>query len=112
MAVPINPYSYNPYMPYTAGPVQYDYRVPQQPMYQPQVKKPNFVKGVNELDSLSVAEPTTFFDANDPVFYIKEPNGNVRIFDYVERGKKEETSEYVTRSEFDELKKMLEDLTK
>ncbi len=53
------------------------------------------------------------FDSSLPVFYTKK-DGVLRVFDYKERIQNENTAkgDYVTRQEFDELKKMLDDLTK
>jgi len=71
-----------------------------------------FVRGINEAASYPANKPILLMDANDPVFYIKDPNG-LRVFDYKERVQSDNASkDYVTRSEFEELKKMLDELTK
>lgn len=71
-----------------------------------------FVRGINEAANYPTVQPVLLMDANDPVFYIKDQN-SLRVFDYTERiqnGKN--SSDFVTRSEFEELKKMLDELTK
>lgn len=71
-----------------------------------------FVRGINEAANYPAVQPALLMDANDSVFYIKDQNG-LRVFDYTERiqnGKN--SSDFVTRSEFEELKKMLDELTK
>ena len=71
-----------------------------------------FVRGINEASNYPAVQPVFLMDANDPVFYIKDQNG-LRVFDYTERIQNaNDTSNYVTRSEFEELKKMLDELTK
>lgn len=59
-------------------------------------------------------------DTEDQVFYIKTTDNNgvpqpLKIYDYTERIIKEpqtQSSDYVSRNEFEELKKMIEELTK
>ena len=109
MAAPINPQAYSHYIPYSNGPVQYEYHAPQRPQTQ-QV----FVNGIVEAQNYPVAPGNTIIlmDANEPVFYLKSQN-QLRVFDYTERVQEPaNTTEYVTKAEFEELKKMLDDLTK
>lgn len=71
-----------------------------------------FVRGINEAANYPAMQPVLLMDANESVFYIKDANG-LRVFDYAERNQNgSEKSDYVTRAEFDELKKMLDELTK
>lgn len=82
------------------------------PSYQNQQGSMIFVRGINEAANYPAVQPVLLMDANDSVFYIKDQNG-LRVFDYTERiqnGKN--SSDFVTRSEFEELKKMLDELTK
>ena len=93
-----------------------NYQQPTYPQYQTvdQTKSNTmiFVRGINEAANYPAVQPVLLMDANDSVFYIKDQNG-LRVFDYTERiqnGKN--SSDFVTRSEFEELKKMLDELTK
>ena len=103
----------------TIGPTAYTGTAFSQPTYTPyqQTQEPKsntmiFVRGINEAANYPTVQPVLLMDANDPVFYIKDQN-SLRVFDYTERiqnGKN--SSDFVTRSEFEELKKMLDELTK
>ena len=118
MAV-INPAAYGSTAIPTISPTAYTGTAFGQPTYnqyqQPQEPKSNtmiFVRGINEAANYPAVQPVLLMDANDSVFYIKDQNG-LRVFDYTERiqnGKN--SSDFVTRSEFEELKKMLDELTK
>lgn len=82
------------------------------PSYQHQQGSMIFVRGINEAANYPAVQPVLLMDANDSVFYIKDQNG-LRVFDYTERIQNgSNTSDFVTRSEFEELKKMLDELTK
>ena len=71
-----------------------------------------FVRGINEAANYPAVQPVLLMDANDSVFYIKDQNG-LRIFDYTERTQNGNgNSEFVTKKEFDELKKLIDDLIK
>lgn len=57
-------------------------------------------------------QPVLLMDANDPVFYIKDQS-SLRVFDYTERNQNGSNStKYVTKQEFNELKKLIDELTK
>lgn len=82
------------------------------PSYQNQQGTMIFVRGINEAANYPAVQPVLLMDANDSVFYIKDQN-SLRVFDYTERIQNgNNTSDFVTRSEFEELKKMLDELTK
>ena len=82
------------------------------PSYQNQQGSMIFVRGINEAANYPAVQPVLLMDANDSVFYIKDQNG-LRVFDYKERNQNaNQNSNYVTRSEFDELKKTIDDLMK
>jgi hypothetical protein len=71
-----------------------------------------FVRGINEAANYPAVQPVLLMDATDSVFYIKDQSG-LRVFDYTERNKNANNgSEYVTKKEFDELKKLIDELTK
>lgn len=114
MPIPINPAAYyqQPQMPQQnqqwVSPYQ---QTP--PSQQRQYIQMIPVSGIEEVNAYPVVEPTYFFDKNLPVFYTKDLMG-VRIFDYSERIQNEQTAEEkpVTRAEFEELKKLIDDLTK
>ena len=85
---------------------------PYQPTQEPKSNTMIFVRGINEAANYPANQPVLLMDANDPVFYIKDQN-SLRVFDYKERIQNgNNTSDFVTRSEFEELKKMLDELTK
>lgn len=108
----INPAAYgNPGLPNFQQPQ------PTYNQYQPTPEPPKsnsmiFVRGINEAANYPAVQPVLLMDANDSVFYIKDQNG-LRVFDYTERIQNGSNStDFVTRSEFDELKKMIDELTK
>lgn len=71
-----------------------------------------FVRGINEAANYPAVQPVLLMDANDPVFYIKDQS-SLRVFDYTERNQNGSNStEYVTKQEFNELKKLIDELTK
>lgn len=79
---------------------------------QPQQGSMIFVRGINEAANYPAVQPVLLMDASDSVFYIKDQSG-LRVFDYTERNQNGSNStEYVTKQEFNELKKLIEDLTK
>ena len=90
-----------------------------QPTYTPyqQAQDPNgntikFVRGINEAATYPADKPVLLFDATEPVFYIKD-HSSLRVFDYTERNQNANNgTEYVTKKEFDELKKLIDELTK
>lgn len=105
-----NQYPYNT-QPYYAAPMN------PQPAYQPPQPQQSgdgikFVDGIKKAEEYPVApgNAVVLMDKNEPVFYIKDASG-VKIYDYTERQAPKQP-EYVTKEEFDELKKLLEDLTK
>ena len=116
MAV-INPYT-STAMP-TINPSAYPTTPFSQPAYnqyqQPQEPKNNtmiFVRGINEAATYPADKPVLLLDATEPVFYIKD-HSSLRVFDYTERNQNGSNStEYVTKQEFNELKKIIDDLTK
>lgn len=118
MAV-INPGAYGSTAVPTISPTAYTGTAFGQPTYtpyqQPQEPKSNtmiFVRGINEAANYPATQPVLLMDANDSVFYIKDQNG-LRVFDYTERNQNANNgSEYVTKKEFDELKKLIDELTK
>lgn len=102
--------------PYVAQPYPYPQTAQQQMTAQPQQQSRQVlqmipVDGIEQVKSYPTAEATYFFDKQEPVFYIKDAT-SLRVFDYVERNQNESKVEYVTKAEFEELKKMLDDLTK
>lgn len=85
------------------------------PYQQSQELKSNtmiFVRGINEAANYPAVQPVLLMDATDPVFYIKDQSG-LRVFDYTERNQNGSNStEFVTKQEFNELKKLIDELTK
>ena len=71
-----------------------------------------FVRGINEAATFPADKPVLLLDATEPVFYIKDYS-SLRVFDYTERNQNANNgTEYVTKKEFNELKKMIDELTK
>lgn len=77
----------------------------------------NWVQGNAGAKAFLVAPGHTaqLMDTEAPVFYIKTVDLSgmplpLRTFDYTERIEKDDQVNYVTRSEFDELKKQFDDL--
>ena len=71
-----------------------------------------FVRGINEAANYPAVQPVLLMDATESVFYIKDQSG-LRVFDYTERNQNGSNStEYVTKQEFNELKKLIDELTK
>ena len=98
-----------------------------QPMFNLQSQQPNnqiqWVQGEAGAKAYPIAPGSTvlLMDSESSVFYIKSSDATgipqpLRAFDYTERIREGSTSvsdvDYVTRKEFDELKKMIDDLTK
>ena len=118
MAV-INPAAYASTSVPTINPSAYTGTSFGQPTYnqyqQPQEPKSNtmiFVRGINEAANFPAVNPVLLMDATEPVFYIKD-HSSLRVFDYTERNQNGSNStEYVTKQEFNELKKIIDDLTK
>lgn len=85
------------------------------PYQQPQEPKSStmiFVRGINEAANYPAVQPVLLMDATESVFYIKDQSG-LRVFDYTERNQNGSNStEYVTKQEFNELKKLIDELTK
>jgi hypothetical protein len=121
MAAPINPQAY--YTNNTGYQIPQQAQIPQFPQYayqQPyqtqqmprQQSTRVFVRGIREAEEYP-GDDIVMFDSSDPVFYTKK-DGVLRVFDYTERIQNTNTAkgDYVTRQEFDELKKMLDELTK
>lgn len=104
----ITPGAYSASIPNFQGVIQNPYQLPEPPKSNTMI----FVRGINEAVNYPAVQPVLLMDANDPVFYIKDHNG-LRVFDYTERIQNaNNSSNFVTRSEFEELKKMLDELTK
>jgi len=118
MAV-INPAAYASTSVPTINPSAYPGTAFGQPTYnqyqQPQEPKSNtmiFVRGINEAANFPAVNPVLLMDATEPVFYIKD-HSSLRVFDYTERNQNGSNStEYVTKQEFNELKKLIDELTK
>ncbi len=118
MAV-INPAAYGSTAVPTINPSAYTGTAFGQPTYnqyqQPQEPKSNtmiFVRGINEAANYPAVQPVLLMDATEPVFYIKD-HSSLRVFDYTERNQNGSNStEYVTKQEFNELKKLIDELTK
>lgn len=115
MPSPINPqafYTNNTgyQIPQYAQVPQYSY---QQPAIPQQKSEPIFVRGIKEAEVYPVNTRTVLWDAYDSVFYVKDQNG-LKVADYKFRDDSDnpKPAEYVTKSEFDELKKLIDDLTK
>jgi len=82
------------------------------PSYQNQQGTMIFVRGINEAANYPAVQPVLLMDATESVFYIKDQSG-LRVFDYTERNQNGSNStEYVTKQEFNELKKLIDELTK
>ena len=105
----INPAAYGaPSMPNFQNTIQNPYQTPEPPKSNTMI----FVRGVNEAAAYPAVQPVLLMDANESVFYIKDHNG-LRVFDYTERIQNgSDNAEFVTRKEFDELKRLIDDLTK
>ena len=125
-------YSYNPYVnPYAAP---YGGQQMQQQMYQPQMQQPPqgaqqpsngfvWVNDINEAANYLVAPNSAvqLWDKNIPCVYLKTADAagkpNMQIFDLVERKQQTQTAaqsadtDFVKRSEFDELRKVVDALT-
>ena len=125
-------YSYNPYVnPYAAP---YGGQQMQQQMYQPQMQQPSqgaqqpsngfvWVNDINEAANYLVAPNSAvqLWDKNSPCVYLKTADAagkpNMQIFDLVERKQQTQTAaqsadtDFVKRSEFDELRKVVDALT-
>lgn len=103
----------------TVGPTAYTGTAFGQPTYTPyqqsQEPKSNtmiFVRGINEALNYPAVQPVLLMDATEHVFYIKD-HSSFRVFDYTERNQNGSNStEYVTKQEFNELKKLIDELTK
>ena len=105
----------------TISPAAYPGTAFGQPTYNPyqptQAQDPNgntikFVRGINEAATYPADKPVLLLDATEPVFYIKD-HSSLRVFDYTERNQNANNgTEYVTKKEFDELKKLIDELTK
>lgn len=118
----------NPYYPQPIQVPAPEMRIPQQPQ-QPQNQQNNgltWVQGEAAVKSRYVAPGTSnlFMDSEAPVFYIKTVDVSgmpqpLRIFDYKERTGEEqqkkvqtnESTDYVTRAEFDALKNRIDNIT-
>jgi len=123
MAAPINPQAYYtnntgyqiPQQAQMSQFPQYAYQQPQQ--YQiPNLSKQEyvFVKGKNKAMAYPVApgNKLLLLDEDDNVFYMKTSD-SFRVFRYEEENPIESVKQdFVTRQEFDDLKKLIEDLTK
>ena len=125
-------YSYNPYVnPYAAP---YGGQQMQQQMYQPQMQQPPqapqqasngfvWVDNIQEALNYIVAPncAAQLWDRNSPCVYLKTADAagkpNMQIFDLVERKQQTQTAaqsadtDFVKRSEFDELCKVVDALT-
>ena len=125
-------YSYNPYVnPYNAP---YGGQQMQQQMYQPQAQQPSqapqqpsngfvWVNDINEAANYLVAPNSAvqLWDKNSPCVYLKTADAagkpTMQIFDLVERKQQTQTAaqsadtDFVKRSEFDELRKAVDALT-
>lgn len=85
---------------------------PYQQTQEPKSSTMNFVRGINEAANYPANQPVLLMDATEPVFYIKDQY-SLRVFDYTERNQNGSNStEYVTKQEFNELKKLIDELTK
>ena len=125
-------YNYNPYVnPYNAP---YGGQQMQQQMYQPQMQQPSqapqqasngfvWVNDINEAANYLVAPNSAvqLWDKNSPCVYLKTADAagkpTMQIFDLVERKQQTQTAaqsadtDFVKRSEFDELRKAVDALT-
>ena len=125
-------YSYNPYVnPYNAP---YGGQQMQQQMYHPQMQQPPqapqqasngfvWVDNIQEALNYIVAPncAVQLWDRNSPCVYLKTADAagkpNMQIFDLVERKQQTQTAaqsaeaDFVKRSEFDELRKVVDALT-
>lgn len=124
-------YNYNPYVnPYAAP---YGGQQMQQQMYQPQAQQPPqgaqqpsngfvWVNDINEAANYIVAPNSAvqLWDKNSPCVYLKTADAagkpTMQIFDLVERKQQPAQSQtaavdYVTRTEFDELRGIVDTLT-
>jgi hypothetical protein len=118
MAV-INPAAYGSTSVPSINPAAYTGTAFGQPTYNQyqQAQDPNgntikFVRGINEAATYPADKPVLLLDATEPVFYIKD-HSSLRVFDYTERNQNANNgTEYVTKKEFDELKKLIDELTK
>lgn len=89
------------------------------PFSQPtQTNDIKWVQGISGAKAFPVSAGSTvqLMDTEDSIFYIKSADYSgmplpLRVFDYKERVDQAENPEFVTRAEFNELKKILEDLT-
>ena len=125
-------YSYNPYVnPYAApyGGQQMQQQIYQQQMQQPPqgAQQPTngfvWVNDINEATNYLVAPNSAvqLWDKNSPCVYLKTADAagkpTMQIFDLVERKQQPQTAaqsadvDFVKRSEFDELRKVVDALT-
>ena len=131
-----NNYSYNPYVnpyasPYNAPqaafnqPMQFSAQTPQMAQNASQPPQSGFVwvNNIEEASAYMVAPNSAvqLWDKNSPCVYLKTADAagkpNMQIFDLVERKQQTQTAaqsadtDFVKRSEFDELRKIVDALT-
>ena len=125
-------YNYNPYVNHYNAP--YGGQQMKQQMYQPQMQQPPqgaqqaskgfvWVDNIQEALNYIVAPncAVQLWDRNSPCVYLKTADAagkpNMQIFDLVERKQQTQTAaqsaeaDFVKRSEFDELRKVVDALT-
>ena len=118
MPYPYDPYP-NPYMPRTGYGFGNQYN---QPQPQPQTNTYAFVNGIEGAKSFPMAPNQTvmLMDSDNPIAYMKTSNGmgqaSIKYFKLVEtseaelKGSAKPAVEYVSRSDFDALRKQVEEL--
>lgn len=87
----------------------------QPPMIQQNFMQPNFqsdfdakwIENRNEINSIPVIRDSIFMDKNNPVFYLKSVNGEIKAYEFTEHIEKDEKD-----IEIENLKKEIEELKK
>lgn len=90
----------------------YQQMPPVQQMVQKQFIQVIPVSALKEIDNYPTVEPTYFYCESEKAVCKKNAT-SLKIFDLVERtNQNDQKVEYVTKAEFEELKKFIDDLTK
>lgn len=66
-----------------------------------------WIENKNEINNIPVTRDSIFMDKNNPIFYLKDVNGNIKAYDFTEHIEKDEKD-----IEIEKLKKEIEDLKK
>ena len=84
---------------------------PVQQMVQRQFIQMIPVSNVKEIENYPTVEKTFFYCSADDTVYAKDTNG-LEAYKKNDTNQNDKKAEYVTKAEFEELKKLIDDLTK